>query len=87
MEWSGNILGKFISHLLGSGSHDNRWHADIKPDNILIIEEEDSTGNTRERFKLADPGFAKFVAKTCQNRKVMLTGGTETYGKRSTSSK
>lgn len=61
-----------------------RWHADIKPDNILIVEEEDALGNTYERFKLADPGFAKFVPKTFENKdlvqRIQLDGGTKTYG-------
>jgi serine/threonine protein kinase len=64
-----------------SFSDANRWHADIKPDNILVIEESDTSGITRERFKLADPGFAQFVAKTSQDQRVVLNGGTETYGK------
>ena len=48
-----------------------RWHADIKPDNILIV---------HEKFKLADPGFAKFIKKADGNPKEIVTGGTETYG-------
>ena len=60
----------------------NRWHADIKPDNILIIEKEDSSGIITEEFKLADPGFAKFVLNTGKDSEVVLTGGTRTCGKR-----
>ena len=73
----------------------DRWHADIKPDNILFVER--ATVNTtvdgnenpepikREKtFKLADPGFAKFVEKTKKDSegipKQRLRGGTETYG-------
>jgi len=47
------------------------WHADIKPDNILIVQ---------GKFKLADPGFATFVKKTDGNALARLCGGTETYG-------
>ncbi|KFY38314.1 hypothetical protein V494_04413 [Pseudogymnoascus sp. VKM F-4513 (FW-928)] len=47
------------------------WHADIKPDNILIV---------KGHFKLADPGFATFVEKTETEPKKIVTGGTETYG-------
>ncbi|OQV04540.1 Protein kinase domain-containing protein isoform 1 [Cladophialophora immunda] len=45
------------------------WHADIKPDNILIVQ---------EKFKLADPGFARFEKQTDKDR-VTIAGGTETY--------
>jgi serine/threonine protein kinase len=50
-----------------------RWHADLKPDNILRVHGE---------FKLADFGFAKFK-KRAPDRKPMeyIEGGTETYGK------
>lgn len=48
-----------------------RWHADIKPDNILIVHGE---------FKLADPGFVKFVKKTDKDPAEVLPGGTETFG-------
>ncbi|KAL8941905.1 MAG: hypothetical protein Q9216_001978 [Gyalolechia sp. 2 TL-2023] len=47
------------------------WHADVKPDNILSVQ---------GRFKLSDPGFAKFVRKTDRDPKEFLLGGTETYG-------
>lgn len=47
------------------------WHADIKPDNILIV---------HGKFKLADPGFVKFVKKTTIKPKEVQNGGTETYG-------
>ena len=48
-----------------------RWHADIKPANILLVQ---------KRFKLADPGFARFerVAKSYQETRIM--GGTMTFG-------
>jgi serine/threonine protein kinase len=52
-----------------------RWHADIKPDNILSVD---------GKFKLADPGFAKFVKMTEKDDidlKQFVLGGTETYGK------
>jgi hypothetical protein len=50
------------------------WHADIKPDNILYI---------RGKFKLADPGFAKWTKKTeqiCDLPSTVVDGGTDTYG-------
>jgi serine/threonine protein kinase len=52
-------------------THDTRWHADIKPDNILSV---------KGKFKLADPGFAKFTKRTDKEENVVLRGGTETYG-------
>ena len=48
-----------------------RWHADIKPDNILLV---------NGMFKLADPGFAKFVKETGKNPEEVVFGGTWTYG-------
>jgi serine/threonine protein kinase len=48
-----------------------RWHADIKPDNILVVQ---------GKFKLADPGFVKFVKKTNEEPREQVMGGTETYG-------
>ncbi|KUJ16335.1 uncharacterized protein LY89DRAFT_719074 [Mollisia scopiformis] len=49
----------------------NRWHADIKPSNVLEIDGE---------FKLADPGFAIFQKKIGNARPTAeLTGGTKTY--------
>ena len=47
-----------------------RWHADIKPDNILRV-----CGS----FKLADFGFASF--KRMDEERALLRGGTVTYGK------
>jgi len=47
-----------------------RWHADIKPDNILRV------GGS---FKLADFGFAAF--KGMDEERALLRGGTVTYGK------
>lgn len=73
----------------------DRWHADIKPDNILFVERvtvnttfdgnENSEPVKREKtFKLADPGFARFIEKTMKDSegvpKQRLRGGTETYG-------
>lgn len=55
----------------------NRWHTDIKPANIIF-----SNGS----WKIADPGFAKFVRKDLavfddKNLPVTpLRGGTSTYG-------
>ena len=48
-----------------------RWHADIKPDNILSVQ---------GRFKLSDPGFAVFVEKRGKDLEEQVMGGTETYG-------
>lgn len=48
-----------------------RWHADVKPDNILRIHEE---------FKLADFGFAKFKRRTEEIPREFIDGGTENYG-------
>lgn len=52
------------------------WHADIKPDNILLVDNE---------FKLADPGFANFEAQQEREKKMrnadhQFRGGTTTYG-------
>jgi Protein kinase domain len=48
-----------------------RWHADIKPDNILSV---------HGKFKLADPGFAHFIKKTDAIPMGEILGGTETFG-------
>ena len=50
-----------------------RWHADIKPDNIL---------NVGNRWKLADPGFSKFRIEDARTAltKADFGGGTITYG-------
>lgn len=65
----------------------SRWHTDIKPDNILFVEDsikEDDQEMDPNKFKLADPGFAKFVRKPPNDSrgvpKQVLEGGTETYG-------
>lgn len=76
MESSKNTLGKQKSVPIFSLSNENRWHADIKPDNILEIQ---------KKFKLADPGFAKFLEKvkteSSSNPTANLLGGTHTFGK------
>ena len=80
----------------------SRWHTDIKPDNILYVEErlnvegaangynQPKSANEEKAFKLADPGFAKFVRKPQHESqaipKQVLEGGTETYGECSASS-
>ncbi|KAH9218138.1 hypothetical protein DL95DRAFT_521669 [Leptodontidium sp. 2 PMI_412] len=48
------------------------WHADIKPDNILIVQ---------GQFKLADPGFTTFIRANDSDPdpKAVLLGGTITY--------
>jgi hypothetical protein len=51
-------------------SHSRRWHADIKPDNILWVQ---------QRFKLADPGFARFE-RANEKDETIIRGGTRTYG-------
>lgn len=74
------------------------WHADIKPDNILFVEnrlkkveayttlerDQSELEQNESSFRLADPGFAKFVKKpqkeSTQVPKQRLSGGTETYG-------
>ena len=76
-----------------------RWHADIKPDNILFVEKrlkkkKDDTTKEEEQFqlaqnkstfKLADPGFAKFVKKSQEESievpKQHLSSRTETYSR------
>ncbi|KAI4110034.1 MAG: hypothetical protein L6R37_000167 [Teloschistes peruensis] len=57
----------------------NGWHTDIKPDNILNVED---TGPGICKFKLADPGFAQFEPKKKDILipKRQLWGGTKTYG-------
>ena len=57
----------------------SRWHSDIKPDNILNVED---TGTGICKFKLADPGFAQFEPKDRDTKipKRKLWGGTKTYG-------
>lgn len=51
------------------------WHNDIKPENIIVV---------NERYKLADPGFAKFK-KTLEQEdgeslpRIIAHGGTATY--------
>ena len=80
----------------------SRWHTDVKPDNILYVEErlnvngtadgdnQPKSANEEKAFKLADPGFAKFIPKPQHNSqaipKQVLEGGTETYGAYSASS-
>jgi tRNA A-37 threonylcarbamoyl transferase component Bud32 len=50
-------------------AHNDSWHADIKTDNILLV---------GGKFKLADPGFARF--EKANTKKTVLQGGTVTYG-------
>ena len=47
-----------------------RWHADVKPANILFI---------NGKFKLADPGFVKFVQNNIEDPTAVLEGCTWTY--------
>ena len=52
-----------------------RWHADIKPENIIFV---------RGKYKLADPGFARFKKKLQDTGaappEIRIHGGTDTYG-------
>jgi hypothetical protein len=50
-----------------------RWHGDVKPDNILRV---------RDKWKLADFGFAEFrrVKDANSQPTADMRGGTETYG-------
>ena len=73
-----------------------RWHTDIKPDNILYLEDRLRTDrslkvdrattleNCEKAFKLADPGFAKFQPKSHTHSQAVperiLEGGTVSYG-------
>ena len=74
-----------------------RWHADIKPDNILHLEDrlkldcdpkdvdKSKLQENEITFKLADPGFAKFVNKQKEKPlevpKEYMLGGTTSYGR------
>lgn len=51
----------------------HRWHADIKPDNILFVQ---------QRVKLADVGFARMQvkAKATIEERAKIRGGTSTFG-------
>lgn len=60
-----------------------RWHADIKPENIIYV---------CGKYKLADPGFAQFKQKPKGYHKssapqIHVHGGTNTYGAPEVSSK
>jgi serine/threonine protein kinase len=53
----------------------DRWHADIKPENIIEV---------GDKYKLADPGYAWFRKMEADDNGVKplasLRGGTDTYG-------
>jgi hypothetical protein len=68
------VPGATLSITLIYDSDNFRWHSDIKPENILEIQGE---------FKLADPGFAKFLEKVKRSDSdpmANLSGGTHTFG-------
>lgn len=65
---SKSIMGMPSCEISQSVSYSYRWHADIKPDNIIIV---------HGKCKLADPGFAKFVDRVPEE---VVRGGTETFG-------
>lgn len=62
-----------IHEFKAGGYEFNGWHADIKPENIIYV---------RGKYKLADPGFARF--KKVQDKGTLprapVRGGTNTYG-------
>ncbi|CAO2655474.1 Nn.00g105380.m01.CDS01 [Neocucurbitaria sp. VM-36] len=63
-----------IHEFTSGGSAFNGWHADIKPENIIFV---------RGKYKLADPGFARFKKKAADKGatpQIRLHGGTNTYG-------
>ncbi|KAK1579742.1 uncharacterized protein LY79DRAFT_334052 [Colletotrichum navitas] len=69
------ISGTLASiHTVTIGSHQYlTWHGDIKPENILRV---------NDRFKLADPGEASMRLKstgTTGDQRTRATGGTRTY--------
>lgn len=69
---STSSMGRYLQDLqrIKVNSPWYRWHADIKPDNILIVQ---------GKFKLADPGFARFE-KQAVGDLTTIFGGTTTYG-------
>ncbi|EFQ30215.1 uncharacterized protein GLRG_05359 [Colletotrichum graminicola M1.001] len=69
------ISGALASiHTVTIGGHQYlTWHGDIKPENILRV---------NDRFKLADPGEARMRLKsigTTGDQRTRATGGTRTY--------
>lgn len=67
-----NIMGNYIT-IIVDAANISRWHADIKPDNILIVNGD---------LKLADPGYAEF-AKLIEGQKpppMRVRAWTVTYG-------
>ncbi|KAI8622993.1 hypothetical protein F5Y19DRAFT_493701 [Xylariaceae sp. FL1651] len=61
-----------IHQLVVDGLHYNGWHADIKPENILVFGDE---------LKLADPGEALIQLSRQESRpRAPVVGGTLTYG-------
>ncbi|TQN68622.1 Dual specificity protein kinase TTK [Colletotrichum shisoi] len=62
-----------IHTVVVDGQHYSTLHGDIKPENILRVD---------DRFKLADPGEASMMLKTAGSsgdQKTRATGGTRTY--------
>ncbi|KAI1339834.1 hypothetical protein F5Y15DRAFT_415753 [Xylariaceae sp. FL0016] len=74
--WSGMLdisrALEAIHKLSIDGIDYNVWHGDIKPENILRVQ---------ERFKLADPGEAqiKLAPNDDEHARTVVTGGTRTY--------
>ena len=64
--------------LLVDMTDNSRWHADIKPDNILRVNDR-VNGRVNGVFKLADFGLASFGRM--DEERALLRGGTVTYGK------
>jgi hypothetical protein len=71
IEYLGSVSISYVSEAVTFAYGKGRWHADIKPDNILSVQ---------GKFKLSDPGFALFVQKAHDMPKRFIQGGTETYG-------
>ena len=63
----GILMGRSGFQFSCGQSHKFSWHADIKPGNILSVQ---------EKFKLADPGFVQFS----KDERTIIDGGTKSFG-------